>query len=71
MPVIIDKADFKEWLSPESTPERLQSIMDSSHKISFVYHPVDKKMNYPSYEDEDCVERILLKQIEDNNLDLF
>lgn len=55
MPVILPPDRFREWLSAETTEERLQELL-SHPSQSITMYPVSQKVNRVANDDAECIE---------------
>jgi putative SOS response-associated peptidase YedK len=55
MPVMLDAADFEQWLSPESEPEALESLL-VPYMGELTAHPVDKRVGRVRENDAELIQ---------------
>jgi putative SOS response-associated peptidase YedK len=59
MPVIISSEDHDDWLQPDKIDgESLKQILESPDNPSLRMHPVSKRVNNPTFDEETCIEPI-------------
>ncbi len=58
MPVILDPAEYDEWLNSETTPERLRSLLDPCPSAGLSALPVSRRVNSPRHDDPACAEPV-------------
>lgn len=56
MPVILDRADYEIWLSPDSKPDDLQALLKPCPSEWLVSSPVSRHVNNPRNDDPGCIE---------------
>lgn len=56
MPVIISPDDYEPWLSAETKPVELQSLLRAYPAAQMTAYPVSTRVNSPAYTGADCIE---------------
>ncbi|MDV2994370.1 MAG: SOS response-associated protein YedK [Chroococcidiopsis sp. SAG 2025] len=58
MPVILKPEDYNQWLDPQTQePEQLKSLLQPYSSEAMVAYPVSTKVNNPTNESPECIER--------------
>jgi putative SOS response-associated peptidase YedK len=58
MPVILKPEDYNQWLDPQiQKPEQLQPLLQSYSSEAMVSYPVSTKVNNPTNDSPECIER--------------
>ncbi len=55
MPVILNPQNYDRWLDPESSSDRIQSLLCPYPAVEMSVYPVSAKVNNPRNEDAECI----------------
>lgn len=55
MPVVIARADYGRWLSGDTAPAQLQSLLSPAPNDCFVARAVSTRVNSPRNDDRECI----------------
>lgn len=58
MPVILQAADYAQWLDPATSVDRLKSLLTPYADGELEAYPVSRHVNSPANDDPQCVERV-------------
>ena len=56
MPVILDPADYADWLAPTTPAVHLLRLLRPYPPADMVVYPVSPRVNSPSYDAPDCIQ---------------